>query len=97
VIEVIQAAVGFALFFATGFFLARAFFFDREWNVFEKAAVSLAVALTVPALVLVVLNLLLRIPFNVYTVYAVFFLLIAASWAYEKKFKKAEKHHKHQD
>ncbi|NYZ77795.1 hypothetical protein H0N96_00125 [Candidatus Micrarchaeota archaeon] len=93
--DVIQAAAGFAMFFATGFVLARAFFFDREWNVFEKAAVSLAVALTVPAFVLVVLNLLLRVPFNVYTVYAVFFLLIAASLAYEKKFKKTEKHHKH--
>lgn len=79
------------MFFATGFVLARAFFFDREWNVFEKAAVSFAVALTVPAAVLVVMNLLLRIPFNVYTVYAVFFLLIGASLTYEKNLKKRKR------
>ncbi len=86
-VQVIQAIVGFALFFATGFFVARAFFFDREWNVLEKTAVSLAVALTVPALVLVLSNLLLRVPFNAYTVYAVFLLMIAGSLAFEKKFK----------
>jgi len=90
-IDVIQVVAGFVLFFATGFFLARAFFFNREWNAFEKTAVSLAVSLTVPALVLVFLNLVLRVPFNVYTVYAVFLLLIAASLAYEKKFEKMEK------
>ncbi len=87
-VQVIQAIVGFALFFATGFFVARAFFFDREWNVFEKSAVSLAVALTVPAFVLVLSNLLLRIPFDAYLVYVVFLLMIAGSLAYEKKFEK---------
>ena len=80
----LQAIVGFALFFGAGYSLSRAFF--KKADLIERVALSIAIALTVPALVLVALNLALgMVPFNVFTVYFVFFALIAGGWFFSRK------------
>ena len=79
----LQAVVGFALFFGAGYSLSRALF--KQAGLIERVALSIAVALTVPALVLVVLNLALGMPFNVLTVYFVFLALILGGWFFSRK------------
>ncbi len=77
----LQAAVGIVLFLATGYALALAFLGKKADRV-ERIVLGLALALTVPALVLVVLNLLLGIRFDWLSVYAVFIVLLVGSLVY---------------
>ncbi len=63
----LQAIVGVALFLFAGYAASIALF--RKADLIERAAFSLALALTVPALLLVALNLLLSIELNATIVY----------------------------
>ena len=77
----LQAAIGVVLFLATGYALALALSGEKIGRV-ERMALGLALALTVPALVLMVLNLLLGIRFDWLSVYAVFIVLLVGSLVY---------------
>lgn len=78
----LQAIVGAALFLLAGYSASIAFF--RKADLAERTAFSLALALTVPALLLAALNLLLSIELDATLVYWVLLAFSAACLAWLK-------------
>lgn len=78
----LQAIVGAALFLFAGYAASIALF--RKADLIERAAFSLALALTVPALLLAALNLLLSIELNATIVYWVLLAFSASCLAYSR-------------
>lgn len=72
--EPLQLIAGGALFLFAAYSLQRALLGkDAEWP--ERLAIGVALALLLPGLVLLLLNLGLRVPFNALTVYAAYIVI----------------------
>ncbi|MFA4946183.1 MAG: hypothetical protein WC607_01425 [Candidatus Micrarchaeia archaeon] len=78
----LQALLGAAFFLFAGYVASLAFFRDADGV--ERVAYSLFLAFTVPAFVLVALNLFAGVKLDAFVVYAVLFVFSVACLAYSK-------------
>ena len=73
-IAAIRAIVGIFVFFLSGYLVALAAF-NKKLDALEMTVYSIVFSLSVPTIILIFLNVFLKIPFNILSVYAVFVLV----------------------
>jgi uncharacterized membrane protein len=88
----LQAIVGIALFLAAGYFISFFFFRKGEADYIERIAYSLAFSLTIPPMIIFILNFLLKVPLNIVTVYLVNTILIVSGYFYSIKYGSNKQH-----
>jgi len=81
----LQAIVGGALFLASGYAVSLAAFPKNELDAIERVVLSLFFSISIPAVLLLVANLLLGIQLDALAVYAVYIITIAAALFYSHK------------
>ncbi|MEK6843495.1 MAG: hypothetical protein AABY04_03320 [Candidatus Micrarchaeota archaeon] len=91
-ISVLQGIGGVILFFASGYFISFVFFKKDEVDELERIVYSLTFSITIPPLVIFFLNFLLRMPVNTISVYIIYLIIGAASYAYSNFYMKNKAH-----
>ena|SRR3989338_11265527 len=94
-LQIVQLLVGLGLFLASGYALTLALFSKDDIDDIERVVFSLSFSIMVPALVLLVANLVLKVRMDTFSVYGVYLGITAAGLAYWYKFRRVEHgHHK---
>ncbi|MFA6329316.1 MAG: DUF1616 domain-containing protein [Candidatus Micrarchaeia archaeon] len=88
----LQAIVGGALFLVSGYAVSLAAFPKNELDAIERIVLSLFFSVSIPAVLLLVANLLLGIRLDAVAVYAAYIITIAAALGYMKYGKKGHGH-----
>ena len=84
----LQAIFGGALFIASGYAVSLAAFPKNELDAIERIVLSLFFSISIPAVILLVANLVLGIRLDAIAVYAAYIITIAAALFYSHKKKK---------
>jgi uncharacterized membrane protein len=81
----LQAIFGGVLFLASGYAVSLAVFPKHELDAIERVVLSLFFSISIPAVLLLVANLILGIRLDALAVYAIFILTTAAALFYTHK------------
>ena len=84
-VQPLQAIFGGVLFLASGYAVSLAAFPKKELDAIERVVLSLFFSVSIPAVLLLVANLLLGIRLDALAVYAVYILTTAAALFYAHK------------
>ena len=84
----LQAIVGGVLFLASGYVVSLAAFPKNELDAIERVVLSLFFSISIPAVLLLVANLLLGIRLDAIAVYAAYIIITAAALFYSHKKKR---------
>ncbi len=81
----LQAIFGGVLFLASGYAVSLALFPKHELDAIERVVLSLFFSISIPAVILLVANLLFGIRLDSFAVYAIYILTTAAALLYTHK------------
>jgi len=92
-IQIIQAIVGLVLFFGAGYSLTLFLFRKDEIDLVERITYSIALSLTVPAIIIFAANFLLKMKIDALSVYIIYLLVTASGFIYSEYFLKKKQAH----